>query len=134
MSDAGAVRVDKEVTAVEVIGLMAAVGWGVASAYDETSVARSIAAYPFVAHARDGVGRLIGYATAFSDGAFSVFIGELVVHPSARRRGVGSRLLAAIDRYAAGVPIYATPFADGEGFFLRRGYRRAQRPMSVLFK
>jgi len=48
------------------------------SFHDHWAVRRSAAAYPFIAYARDPEGRLAGYITAFSDGAFSTFIGDLI--------------------------------------------------------
>jgi GNAT superfamily N-acetyltransferase len=82
-----------------------------------------------VAHARSTQGEFVGHVRAFS-----TFIGELVVHPSVQRHGVGRRLLEAVDSYSEGVPVYVKPFVDVEGFFLKQGYQRAKRSMSVLFK
>lgn len=124
----------KNVSIAEFSYLMAAVGWGNTSDYDATSVSRSLDSYPFIAHARSSDGVLVGYVSAFSDGAFSTFIGEVVVHPEYQSVGVGSMLLAAVEAEYRGVPVYAKPFRDQEGFFLRNGYRQAARPMSVLFK
>lgn len=129
-----AVRAGKDVDPAEFAALMSAVGWGEATGYPTEVVEWSLSAFPFVAHARDGQGRLLGYVSAFSDGAFSAFIGELVVHPSVQRHGIGRRLLEAVESYSKAVPIYVKPFADVEGFFLKQGYRRAMRPMTVLFK
>jgi GNAT superfamily N-acetyltransferase len=113
---------------------MASVGWGHEAGYDAVSIRRSIEAYPFVAHARADDGSLIGYVSAFSDGVFSVFLGELVVHPEFQRQGIGSRLLHAVESYYAGVPVYVKPFADQRQFFERNGYSLPRRPMAVLSK
>lgn len=128
------VSAGKEILSGEYASLMAAAGWGDADDFSASAIQRSLAAYPFVAHARDAEGRLVGYISAFSDGAFSTFIGELVVHPAVQRQGVGSNLLATMEDYAQGVPVYVKPFVDSEGFFIKQGYRRAPIPMSVLFK
>jgi GNAT superfamily N-acetyltransferase len=98
------------------------------------AASRSLHAYPYVAHARADDGALVGYVSAFSDNAFSVFIGELVVRVDHRRRGIGSALLRAVEERYTGIPVYVKPFSDAEAFFERNGYRRASRPMSVLFK
>ena len=124
----------KDVRAAEFAELMAAVGWGSAMDYDATKVSRSIDSYPFVAHARASDGALVGYVSAFSDGAFSTFVGEIVVHPQFQGQGVGSLLLAAVEAQYRGVPVYAKPFRDQKDFFLRNGYREASRPMTVVFK
>lgn len=113
---------------------MASVGWGNEADYDPASIQRSLAAYPFVVYARDEAGQLVGYVTAFSDGAFSTFIGELVVRPEAQRRGLGSALLQRVEEQYPGIPVYVQSFADVEGFFQRRGYRARKRPQSVMFK
>ncbi|MBI2923070.1 MAG: GNAT family N-acetyltransferase [Planctomycetes bacterium] len=133
---APAIRIvlDKSVTPAEFATLMAAVGAGKAEDYSIPAIERSLAAYPFVAHARDAAGRLVGYVSAFCDGAFSTFVGEIAVHPDRQRQGIGRQLLQAVETYANGVPVYVNPFADHEEAFLRIGYRRARRPSTVLFK
>lgn len=125
---------DKSISASELASLMGSVGWGEELAYDNNVVERSLAEYPFVAYARDQKGLLVGYVSAFSDGAFSTFIGELVVRPEAQRLGLGTELLRRVEQRYPGVPIYAHSFADLEEFFVLRGYKVAQRPMRVLFK
>src|SRR2546426_542371 len=85
---------------------------------------------PSVAHARDAADQLVGYISPFSDGAFSTFVGELVVRPEVQHHGIGSELLAAVEREYPGVPIYAHSFADTEPFFVQRGYRAGERRQS----
>lgn len=125
---------NRNVGAAEFIELMTAVGWGSAADYQPSDIPGSLAAYPFICHARDASGRLVGYVSAFSDGAFSTFIGELVVHPDARGMGVGGELLRRVELRYPGVPIYAMAFDDAREFFLKRGYRIPKRPMSVVSK
>jgi hypothetical protein len=86
---------DKDIRTGEFALLMESVGYGRAGHYAADVIERSLAAYPLVAHARDIDGRLVGYVSAFSDGAFSTFIGEL--GGAAPRRGYG----AARDRRGA---------------------------------
>jgi predicted N-acetyltransferase YhbS len=126
--------VGKDIAPAEFAALMASVGAGEEAAYSPEVIQRSLAAYPFVAHARRSDGTLVGYVSAFSDGAFSTFVGELAVHPTIRRRGVGRCLMQAVETYANGVPVYVNLFSEEETFFARLGYRRSRRPMSVLFK
>ena len=49
---------DKNITPAEFAQLMAAVGWGDAAGYDPELIQRSLAAYPFIAYARDDAGNL----------------------------------------------------------------------------
>jgi GNAT superfamily N-acetyltransferase len=124
--------VSKAIGAGECARLMEAAGYGRAGHYAAAVIEHSLAAYPFVAHARDAGGQLAGYVSAFSDGAFSTFIGELVVHPRAQRRGVGTRLLESVEARFAGVPVFIHPFVDVQAFYLGRGSRAPARPMSAL--
>ena len=125
---------DKNVSASEFANLMDSVGWGSEGDYDATLIERSLTTYPFVAHARDQAGRLVGYVSAFSDGAFSTFLGELVVRPEAQRLGLGTELLKRVEQRYSGIPVYVHAFADAEEFFRLSGYRVSERPMQVLFK
>lgn len=123
---------DKQIAAREYSLLMESVGWG--SDYSDQLVSRSIAAYPFVAHARSETAALLGYVSAFSDRAFSTLIGELVVHPEVGKEGIGRALLTAVEQEFPGVPVYVKPFDTALGFFLACGYRAPAREMRVLFK
>ena len=110
---------------------MESVNWG--SGYSEESVRRSLASYPFIAHARANSGALVGYVSAFSDGAFTTMLGELVVHPESQRKGVGRALLSAVERNYAGVPVYVKPLGLASLFFTACGYREPSVAMQVLF-
>jgi len=114
---------DKNIAAGELANLMASAGWGTEGDYDATAIEKSLSAYPMIAYCRDSDGLLVGYISAFTDGAFSTFVGELVVRPT---------LLAMIVEKCRGVPVYATPFQGTEKFFLDRGFRVPERPMSVV--
>ena len=123
---------NKEVSAREYSSLMESIGWG--SDYPEELVQRSLAAYPFVAHARSESGVLWGYVSAFSDRAFSTMLGELVVHPLAQRKGIGRALLSAVETEFMGVPVYVKPLSEAKHFFVACGYRAPALEMQVLFK
>ena len=125
---------DRHVSANEFALLMGAVGWGSSAAYDRSAIERSISSYPFIAHARAESGTLVGYVSAFSDGAFSVFLGELVVHPQFQRQGIGSRLLGTVESHYGGVPVYVKLFVEQQRFFERNGYSQPSRAMTVLSK
>lgn len=128
------ISLDKNITTAEFANLMGSVGWGKEDIYDPACIERSLAAYPFVAHVRDRSGRLVGYVSAFSDEAFSTFIGELVVRPEVQHLGIGTELLKRVGQRYPGVPVYAFPFVDVQDFFLQHGYRVGDRAMRVLFK
>lgn len=128
------VFVNKDIRPEELAELFGSVGWGEAAAYSMADIERSLAAYPFIAHARDREGKLVGYISAFCDGSFSAFIGELAVHPSVQRQGIGTALLAKVEAYSGDVPIRINPFAGQEAFFSKRGYRSPARPVTYLFK
>jgi len=123
---------DKNIESHELANLFASVGWGDDPDYQPEIISRSIAAYPLVAYCRDSNGLLISYVSAFTDGAFSTFIGELVVRPQFQRKGIGSAMLELIVKKCRGVPIYGTPFEDDQSFFLKRGFRVSKRAMSVV--
>lgn len=126
------ISTDKTVTWLEFSALMAAVGWG---EHDEASFVRSYTAYPLVAHARSsGDGAVVGYVSAFSDGAFSTMLGELVVHPAAQGRGIGRALMQRVERAFPGVPIYVKAMGEAKRFFSACGYREPGAAVTVMFK
>ncbi len=126
------ISTDKKIAPEELADLFSSVGWG-----DETDCCpdlfvRSIVAYPLVAHCRDDKGLLIGYVSAFTDGAFTAFVGELVVRPEYQRMGIGSALISIVVERSRGVPIYGMTFDDTREFFLRNGFSTPKRAVSVL--
>ena len=123
---------ERTVTWQEFGHLMASVGWG--SGYDEASFELSHRAYPLVVHARAGSGALLGYVSAFSDGAFTTMLGELVVHPDAQGSGIGRALLSAVEAEFPGVPVYVKALGNAKRFFEACGYRSPSEEMTVLFK
>ena len=125
---------NKNIEPMELANLMASVSWGAESDYDSQAIRQSLSAYSFIAHCRDSTGLLIGYVSAFSDGAFSTFVGELVVRPEFQRNGIGTQLLGLVVEQYSGIPIYATPFEDTQEFFLERGFQVPKRAMFVVSK
>lgn len=128
------VRTDRSFDADEYIELMTAIRWADPGDYDPTDVRAALEAYHFIGHVRDEIGVLVGYVAAFGDGVFNAFVGELAVHPSARGRGVGARLLEAVEAAFPGVPVFILAFRDSRGFFLRNGYTPTAQPVEVLAK
>jgi GNAT superfamily N-acetyltransferase len=125
------IATDRTLAWPEFSDLMQSVGW---SGYDEQSFLRASSAYPLVVHARNTEGQLIGYLTAFSDGAFSTILGELVVHPDAQRASVGKALLSVVETTFPDVPIYVKALGDSKHFYEACGYRLPRKEMTVLFK
>lgn len=83
----------------EVLALYGAVGWTAYTNDDATLRAALAGSSLVVAARRDG--RLVGLARAISDGATICYVQDLLVHPDARRSGVGRALmLAVLERYA----------------------------------
>ena len=123
---------NRTVTWQEFAALMTAVGWG--EGYDEISFRRSSRAYPLVVHARSHEGVLLGYVSAFSDGAFTTMLGELVVRPNAQRLGIGRALIGAVEEAFPGIPVYVKALGEAKRFFEACGYRRPTSEMTVMFK
>ncbi|MDZ7788672.1 MAG: GNAT family N-acetyltransferase [Halofilum sp. (in: g-proteobacteria)] len=128
------VETDRSFGPAEYAELMAAVHWGEPEDYSAANITAALQAYHFIGHVRDEAGLLVGYLCAFSDGVFATFVGELVVHPSARGSGVGAALLEAVESAWPGVPVFAIGFRDARGFFYRQGYTHPPRPIEVLTK
>lgn len=126
------ISANRTVTWQEFAALMTSVGWG--EGYDEISFLRSNRAYPLVVHARSHEGVLLGYVSAFSDGAFTTMLGELVVHPNAQRLGIGRALIGAVEEGFPGIPVYVKALGAAKRFFEACGYRRPTSEMTVMFK
>ena len=108
---------DRQVNPSELEALAIAAGVRATSFHDHWAVRRSAAAYPFIAYARDPEGRLAGYITAFSDGAFSTFVGDLIVRPDARLKDLGLDLLHLVEETYPGVPVLLRPFDNAHQVF-----------------
>lgn len=77
----------------EALGLYGAVGW---SAYtrDPATLGRALAGSAVVVTARRQ-GELVGLARVVGDGASIAYLQDVLVHPGARRRGLGRLLIDA---------------------------------------
>jgi GNAT superfamily N-acetyltransferase len=126
------VSTNKDVTAEEYAQLARSVGWG--SEEDSKLFVVSNAAYPLVVHARETSGLLIGYLSAFSDGAFSTMLGELIVHNQFQGHGVGRAMLEVVEKQWPGVPIYIKALGEAKHFFKACGYKVPLAEMTILFK
>ncbi|MFI9011441.1 GNAT family N-acetyltransferase [Actinosynnema sp. NPDC053489] len=84
----------------ELLVLYGSVGW---SAYTDSPevLGAAVAGASLVVTARRG-GKLVGLARALSDGATICYLQDVLVHPTAHRRGIGRALVEAVlDRYRA---------------------------------
>jgi GNAT superfamily N-acetyltransferase len=85
--------------AADLAALYGAVGW-TAYTRDPDALHRAVAASAWVATAWDGP-TLIGLCRVLSDDVAIAWLQDVLVAPSAQRRGLGRRLVvAALDRYA----------------------------------
>lgn len=70
-----------------------------------------------------GTGRVVG------DGAFYLFVVDLIVHPEQQHHGIGSRLLAGLEAEATRISATGTlalvADLDVVPFYERQGYQRA---------
>jgi len=129
---AAQIRAGKDIVAKELDNLRCSVAWGVTGSSAE--VERSMEAYPFVAHARNSEGDLVGYVSAFSDGVFTTMLGELLVHPDYQRRGIGSALLKQVEQRYPGIPVEVRCSGEQLAFFLRRGFLSRGRRVQLVSK
>ncbi|WP_372498322.1 GNAT family N-acetyltransferase [Streptomyces marispadix] len=81
---------------------------------------------PDAHHGRDVRGRLVGFVNVLGDGGVHAFVLDTTVHPSARRRGLGVRLVrrAADEASRAGARWLHVDYEEHlSGFYARCGFR-----------
>jgi GNAT superfamily N-acetyltransferase len=106
----------------EYLDLRRSVGWKVPDAAEAgPALERSAAGVCAVEH-----GMVIGMGRVVGDGAFYLFVVDLVVRPEHQRRGLGSRLLNALEAEAARISATGTlalvADPDVAPFYERLGY------------
>ena len=107
----------------EVVELYRANGWS--SAEKPVELLAALRNSHALATARIG-GRLVGLGNAISDGHLVVYYPHLLVHPEFQGRGIGKRLMAALqERYRGFHQQMLT--ADGKAleFYRKMGFERA---------
>lgn len=85
---------DVEVDFEAILGLYQAHRWIHATDPARLRVAIDNSALSLVARTEDGA--VVGYARAMSDGAFAVYIADILVRPDVQRQGIGGMLLDGI--------------------------------------
>ncbi|NCA81717.1 MAG: N-acetyltransferase [Opitutae bacterium] len=107
----------------EVIELYGANGWSAAEKPAELLAA--LRDSHSLATARIG-GRLVGLGNAISDGHLVVYYPHLLVHPECQGRGIGKKLMAALQEKYRGFHQQMLT-ADGQaiGFYRKMGFERA---------
>jgi len=118
-------------TAQELSDLLRAVGWG---EHSISTLDASIRAYSATVCARSERGELVGYASAFSDGAITTMLGEVVVHPAHQRRGVGRAIMRCIEHAYPSAPTYVKALGESRAFFEKLGFRCPATPVTTMFK
>ncbi len=108
--------------------LISAVGW---KPRDTEAISRGLASSQFAVCAETG-SEVVGMGRVIGDGGLHYYVTDVVVVPAFQRRGLGSRIVAALTKHVEGVPYKNTwvgLFAvEGTAdFYARFGYK-AQRP------
>lgn len=104
-----------------ILGVYAANKWSHARDPDRLRIAVERADLALVAVQDDAV---VGFVRTMSDGAFAVYIADILVLPDVQRQGIGSRLLRAVlDHYPMDVFHHQVLIAerDADGFYRRMG-------------
>lgn len=104
-----------------ILGVYAANRWSHARAPERLRIALERADLALVAVQDDQV---VGFVRTMSDGAFAVYIADILVVPDMHRQGLGSRLLQAVlDHYPMDTFHHQVLIAerDADGFYRRMG-------------
>ncbi len=115
-----AAEVDAQFTAI--LGLYHAHRWVHATDPGRLRVAIDNSALSLVACTTDET--VVGYARAMSDGAFAVYIADILVHPDWQRQGIGGQLLEGIlERYPMQTFHHQVLISErgAEGFYRHHG-------------
>ena len=112
----------------QVIGLYCKIGWG--CGYSPTALQTAFRQSSFVVAASLD-GRLVGWARALSDGVTNTWIMEVVVDPDCQRKGLGRRLMGAIEKRYAHTAIWAETYNPKKDFGEKCGLK-ARNGMVVI--
>lgn len=121
----------KRPAASELADLLAAVGW---APPPHDALERSMLAYTSTVSARTSDGRLIGYASVFSDRCLTTMFGEFIGHPDFRRRGIGRALMRLVEESFPEAPVYVKALGDSAAFYWALGFRESTERVTAMFK
>jgi 8-oxo-dGTP pyrophosphatase MutT (NUDIX family)/GNAT superfamily N-acetyltransferase len=101
--------------------LSAAEGWTTPTARPEASLASWRAAWPALVAVADGA--VVGFLRAVSDGAVSTYVGEVIVAPAWRGRGLGAALLEAYHALAPTTRLDLLAIPEAAAFYEHIGFQ-----------
>lgn len=107
----------------EVAELYESVGFGRAADYKEDpgyeATLRQPGTHAFFA--LDGENHLVGLLRVFSDDRICTWVAEICVRPDRQRLGIGSQLMAMLDKRFGHTAIYVDALSGSEDFFAKQG-------------
>jgi ribosomal protein S18 acetylase RimI-like enzyme len=106
-----------------IVALCAAEGWP-SFPEDPARAARALAAPGVVTVVAVDDAAVLGFATVLSDGEIQAYLSLLVVASTARRAGIGRRLVELAARRAGGVRVDLLAEDGAEGFYETFPHRR----------
>jgi GNAT superfamily N-acetyltransferase len=115
----------------ELMQLWASVDWCEENDYAPQTVRAAIRNTTLLISARNQYGELIGMARVMSDGVFSTWLAELIVHPDYQSLGVGKRLVKAVRDYYDDTSIVLETFQWNRKFFKKCGFKESK--MTVFY-
>jgi GNAT superfamily N-acetyltransferase len=89
--------------------------------YDKETEYSQVLADCIVYLAVDGE-NIIGYIRCRNDGAFDIFVYDLLVLKSYRGNGLGKRLIGTVATAYSNVNVYM--FSDADGYYEKQGFKR----------
>lgn len=117
------ISLDDRIGRDEVIALYVANGWSSAEKPDQLMAALH-GSHSLVTARR--AGQLVGLGNAISDGHLVVYYPHMLVYPHCQRRGIGMRMMAAMQtRYHGFHQQMLTADAEAVAFYLALGFKRA---------
>ena len=116
--------VERLPTAAEYLDVIAAVGWRPR----ERRAVEIALGNSFYAVCAEREGRVIGFGRVIGDGGLHFYLADVIVVPPHQRRGVGTRIVAALTRYVESLPypntlVAVLPTPGLAGFYAAHGYK-----------
>jgi len=107
----------------ELMNLWASVEWSGPDDYAPKTVRAAIRNTTFLVSARNGEGELIGIARVFSDGQFTTYLAELIVHPEYQGLGIGRKILKVLKEHYGHTVIVFETTEENRRFYKRCGFK-----------